>query len=263
MVAVRIPLGLMPSGVVAQVRAWALLLLALCSMAGCSGAGVFREYEYDEEMYLALDGSVTVNVTASVAALIALRGMDLDPDPSARIDRDQTRALFEGRGARATVNLARRDLRRFVRARVRADSVEQLSQLAPFAWSTYRFERRGDVFQFRQVVGPPSGRSQDDLQWTGREMVRFRLHLPSEVVFHNSPSGTVLRGNILEWEQSLTDRLAGQPVEMAVDLEPESILSTTLWLFGSTIVAAAATLAFAVWWIARQGRGSGGAVPRS
>jgi hypothetical protein len=97
------------------------------------------------------------------------------------------------------------------------------------------------------------------VRWTGNEIVAFRLHLPSRVVFHNSPSGEVLRGNILEWQQSLADRLAGRPVEMEADLERESILYNTLLLFASTIVAAVATLAFAVWLIARRGRG--GAVP--
>jgi hypothetical protein len=39
-----------------------------------------------------------------------------------------------------------------------------------------------------------------------------------------------------------------------VDLEPESILYTTLILFGASILAAAAALALVIWWIARRGR---------
>jgi hypothetical protein len=252
--AVRISLALMPFGVAGRVRARVFVLFALCAAAGCSGAGAFRQYEYEEELYLALDGSVTVNVNASVAALIALRGMNLDPDPRARIDRDQIRALFQGPGARATISLARRDLRRFVHASVQADSVEALSTLAPLAWSRYQFDRSGDVFRFRQVVGPPSRGLRDGIQWTGEEVVAFRLHLPSEIVFHNAPSGEIARGNILEWEQPLAERLAGRPVEMDVNLERESILYTTLLLFASTMVAAAATFALVVWWIARRGR---------
>ena len=243
----------MPFGVAGRVRPRALVFLALCAVAGCSGGGVFRQYEYEEELYLAVDGSVTANVNASVAALVALRGVDLDPDPRARIDREQVRALFQGPGARATISLARRDRRRFVHASVRAESVEALSKLAPFAWSTYTFDRGGDPFRFRQVVGPPSGVQRDGVQWTGGEIVAFRLHLPSEIVFHNAPSRQVARGNILEWEQPLAERRAGRPVEIEVHLERESILYTTLLLFGSTIVAAAASLLLAVWWIARRG----------
>ena len=244
----------MSFGVAGRVRALALVLVALCGVAGCSGQSALRQYEYEEELYLALDGSVIANVNASVASLVALRGIDLNPDPRARIDREQVRALFEGPGTRTTVSLGRRDLRRFVHVSVRADTVESLSKLQPFAWSSYRFERSGDVFRFRQVVGPPSPAHRGGVRWTGTELVAFRLHLPSEIVFHNAPTGRVERGNILEWEQSLSDRLAGRPVDMQVDLEPESILQTTLILFGSTVVAALSTLLFVVWWIARRGR---------
>jgi hypothetical protein len=236
-------------------------LLALCAIAaGCSGRGVFkREYEYEEELYLALDGSATLNVNASVASLVALHGLDLDPAPRARVDRERVRAMFGGEGARASVSLARRDSRRFVHVSVRVDDVRELPQLAPFAWSSYRFDRRDGTVEFRQAVGPVAGRrgaKHGAIQWKGDEVVAFRLHLPSEVLSHNSPSGRIERGNILEWQQPLSDRLAGQTLNVAVDLEPESILYTTLILFGSSIVAAAATLALIIWWIARRGRES-------
>jgi hypothetical protein len=253
----------MSSGAGCRARAPLIFVLVACAIAtGCSGAGVFKqEYEYEEELYLSLDGSATLNVNASVASLVALRGADLDPDPRAHIDRTRVRALFEGEGGRASVSLARRDGRRFVHVSIRADDVRQVSRLAPFAWSAYRFDRRGDIFEFRQVVGPSANGKGGAIQWTGEEIVAFRLHLPSEIVFHNAPSGDVERGNILEWEQPLTERLAGRPVNIEVDLESESILYTTLLLFGSTIVAAAAALALIVWWIARRGRESEAAAP--
>ena len=232
-------------------------LLAVCAVAaGCSRGGAFKpEYEYEEELYLALDGSATLNVNASVASLVALRGADLDPDPRARVDRERVSAMFEGDGARASVSLARRDTRRFVHVSVRVDDVRVLARLAPFAWSSYRFDRRGDTVEFRQAVGPPVTARAEAIQWTGDEIVAFRVHLPSEILSHNSP-GRIRRGNILEWEQPLSERLAGRPLNMAVDLEPESILYTTLILFGSSVLAAAAALAIVIWWIARRGRDS-------
>ena len=243
-------------GVTFRSRARLVLPLLICALgAGCSGGGVFKnEYEYEEELYLSLDGSATLNVNASIAALVALRGAGLDPNPRARIDRDRVRALFEGEGARATVSLARRHGRRFVHVSVRADAVGRLSQLAPFAWSTYRFDRRGDSFAFRQIVGSAAGGEVGDVGWDGEEIVAFRMHLPSEILFHNAPSGLVRRGNILEWEQPLVDRLAGRAVDMQVQLESETILYTTLLLFGFTIMAAAAAFALVVWWISRRGR---------
>jgi hypothetical protein len=242
----------------ASARARSLIwLLAVCAIAaGCSGSGVFkREYEYEEELYLALDGSATLNVNASVASLVALRGADFDPDPRARVDRERVGAMFDGEGARVSVSLARRDSRRFVHVSVRVDDVRKLARLAPFAWSAYRFDRRDDAVEFRQVVGPPVGARGDAMQWTGDEIVAFRVHLPSEILSHNSP-GRIERGNILEWEQPLTERLAGRPLTMAADLAPESILYTTLVLFGSSVAAAAAALAIIIWWIARRGRDS-------
>ncbi len=246
----------MSSGVVHRARALSIVLLVICTIAaGCSGTGGFKpEYEYEEELYLSLDGSATINVYASVASLVALRGVDLDSNPRARVDRNRVRVLFEGEGARASVSLSRRDGRRFVHVSVRVDDVRRLSQLAPFAWSTYRFDRHDDILEFRQIVGPPAGGGEGAFRWTGEELVAFRIHLPSEIRFHNAPSRKVERGNILQWEQPLAERLAGRPVDLEIHLELESILYTTLLLFGSTIVAAAAAFALVIWWIARRGR---------
>ena len=46
--------------------------------AGCGSRGFFRPFEYDEDIHLSLDGSATVYVNASLAALAALRGAALD-----------------------------------------------------------------------------------------------------------------------------------------------------------------------------------------
>lgn len=238
-----------------------LILLLSAIVSACAGAGVFtREYEYEEELYLALDGSATLNVNASVASLIALRGAELDPEPRARIDRDYLRAFFGAPDARVTVSLARRDGRRFVHASVQVDDVRMLSRVAPFSWSAYEFARGDEALKFRQRIGPPISSakgqvvSDPSVSWTGGEIVAFRMHLPSEIVFHNSPSGDIQRGNILEWEQPLADRLDGEPIDIQVQLEPTSILANTLLLFGATIVAAVATLAGLVWWISRRGQ---------
>src|SRR5688572_5043513 len=106
-------------------------IVAAAAASACSGGGVFkREYEYEEELYLDLDGSATLNVNASVDSLIALRGANLNPDPLARIDRDYLRKFFGAGSADVAVSLARRDGRRFVHATVQVDDVEGLSRLA-------------------------------------------------------------------------------------------------------------------------------------
>jgi len=135
--------------------------------------------------------------------------------------------------------------------------VRSLQRLVPFAWSSYRFDRDGDVYEFKQTVSAPAaGKTVEDVGWDGSELIAFRLHLPSKIPFHNAPSRQVERGNILEWEQPLTDRLQGTPIDIQVQMETQSILARTLLLFGTTILAAFATLAAVIWWVARRGRHS-------
>jgi hypothetical protein len=230
-------------------RAVGLLALAgIVTLAGCG-----EQHEYEEELYLALDGSATLNLSSSVAALVALRGVDLRVDPKARLDREQVRRLFERPGSRALVNVSRRDGRRFVHVQVQVDDVRQLADLAPLAWSTYRFDRRDDVLEFEQSIGPAAGTDVGDVGWDGTEIVAFKMHLPSEILFENA-EGTVQRGNILEWEQPLTARRAGEPLHLEAHLATESILRQTLLLFGSTVVAAGIASGGAIWWVSRRGR---------
>jgi hypothetical protein len=246
----RISLG---SVNVSGLRPLILALVAAALAASCSGGLFKKDYEYEEELYLSLDGSATVQVNASVASLVALRGATLDVDPDTPVDREAVRALFRGEGDEPRVTVSRRRGRRFVHVRVDVDRVEDLSRRPPLSWSTYRFDRRDDMIQFRQRVGPPAAQKVGQVGWTGDELVAFRAHLPSEIPFHNSPN-PIRRGNILEWEQPLTERLAGVPLELEVHLETESILATTLLLFGATILAAAGTFGLAIWLLVRRGR---------
>src|ERR1700729_320641 len=97
-------------------RSWVVIALAaaLCA-AGCRGGVLKTQHEYEEEVYLALDGSATLNVSASVPALVALRGVDLNVSPRARFDRERVRAFFQGPGAIVTaVSSSRRYGRRFI-----------------------------------------------------------------------------------------------------------------------------------------------------
>jgi len=232
------------------------LVVALAVLVSACGRVFEKKYEYEEELYLDLDGSVTAYVNASVPALVALRGADLDVNPRARLDRERVRTLFAAPGVEVSrVSLSRREGRRFVHVRVDAARLEDLRRSAPFAWSSYQLTRRDEVVEFHQVVGGPAVRSVGSVGWTGAELVAFRMHLPSRIPFHNSKE-PIQRGNILRWEQPLSERLKGVPVDMEAHMEPESILRHTLLLFGGTIVAAAATFALVIWWIARKGRTS-------
>jgi hypothetical protein len=115
--------------------------------------------------------------------------------------------------------------------------------------------------------GPPASRQRPAAGWRGNEIVAFRLHLPARIRYHNSrdlETNTPLapaRGNILTWEQRLTDRLDAKPIAYAEDAKPdvmevrmdrESILYRTLWLFAFAFTAAVLVIGFLIWLAMRR-----------
>ena len=234
-----------------RTRAGVLLAVLLC--AACQSLGLVKQYEYDERVELSLDGSAVVDVTASIPALVALRGATLNVDPEARFDRREFRRLYEGPGVTVReVSAFRRHGRRFVHVRLDVSDIRQLPKLVPLSWSRYRLDRLEGEFRFVQEVGSAAQLDVGDVGWTGNELIAFRVHLPSRITFHNTVE--VERGNILSWEQALRDRLAGKPLRMEARMQTESILYRTLWLFAGTFIAAMLVLAAIIWWVSRKGR---------
>jgi hypothetical protein len=214
-----------------------------------------QQYEYEEELYLALDGSATMYVNGSIPALVALRGLELDPDPLKPIDRRRVRELYESPVTHVTrVSTSRRAGRRFVHLRIDVPDVRRLPEARPFAWSTYGFHRTGGEYIYKQVVDAAAAGDVGNAGWRGSEIVAFRVHLPSKIRYHDAPSKMVERGNILVWEQPLADRLAGKRLAIEARIDTESILYRTLWLFGVMIVVVVTLFAGLLWWIVRKGR---------
>ena len=233
----------------------ALLTTLLVTSAACGGGGLFREYEYEEEMYLALDGSATIYVNASIPVLNALRGAAFSEDPSAGIDREGLTAFFTAPGLEVTrLTQSRRNGRRFAHVRLDAESVNTLASTKPFAWSTYKYGQDGELYVYQQEVGASSSGALRATDWSGDELVAFRMHLPSTIVYHNAGPGNPRRGNILVWEQPLTARLKGDPLALDARFESQSILSRTLLLFAATVVAVALMFVAIIWWVVRRGR---------
>lgn len=233
-------------------RVGAVVLLVAALSVACRGGGLFRQYEYEEEMYLSLDGSATIYVNSSVAALNALRGTSFNADPSAAVDRAAVRDYFTTAVTRVTRRPAqsRRSGRRFVHVRVDVDDVRRLAEAAPFAWSSYRFAQDGASYRYEQTIAAAAGKTVST-NWSGREMVAFRLHVPSRVL--DTGGGSLKRGNILVWEQPLADRLRSVPLMLEARMEPRSILYRTLALFGVTIVAVVLAFVALIWWILHRG----------
>jgi hypothetical protein len=237
-------------------RIGAVIVLLAALTASCGrGGSFFTQYEYEEEMYLSLDGSATVYVNSSVAALNALRGSSFDTNPAATINREAIRSYFTTPVTTVTrrPGLSARNGRRFVHVRLDVKDVRRLAEAAPFAWSSYAFAREGEIVRYRQTVGRAATKEVPETNWNGQELVAVRVHVPSRIVYHNAGRGNPRRGNILAWEQPLSARLRSEPLELDARMEPQSILYRTLYLFAATLVAVALAFVLVIWWIMRRG----------
>jgi hypothetical protein len=234
----------------------ACVALALLLTAAC-GIPLGRQYEYEEQLYLSVDGSASIILDASLPALSALRGLVLDA--GARMDRTTIRRAFEAGGCEV-VSVAqpwRRKGRRFIQVRLQTADVRTLNSCKWLSWSSYRLEPEGETLRYQQIVGAPAGGDSGSPGWDGSEIVGFKLHLPSRVIHHNvklldGTNGTLERGNILTWEQRLEDRLAGRPIDMGVTIGAQSILYQTLGLFAGAFLAAVLLLGGIVWWVLKR-----------
>jgi hypothetical protein len=245
---------------------------ALACFVIASGCGLLgREYEYEEQIYLDPSGAATVVIDSSVPALVALRGLAIDPAPTARLDREAIRQLLTSRGCQVTRigDPWRRHGRRFLQIRLSVDDIRTLGQCALTSWSTYSgLEPQGDgSARYHQAIGAAAGGNPGPVNWSGDEIVGFKLHLPSPILEHNAQ---ILdrdgprepgRGNILTWEQRLADRRAGAPIAIDVRMDQQSILAHTLVLFLGAFAAALVTLGLTIWWLRTRAAGRSAAGP--
>jgi hypothetical protein len=249
----------------------AIVMAAAAAACGARGVGPFGpEYEYEEDLTLGLDGSASMVVNASIPALLALDGLPLNPDPRVRADqlKAQVRDLYASPYTQVgRVSTWTRHGRRFVGVSLRIPDIRALPKAQPFSWATYELRPDGDEMLFTHALSKPHGGAVPDAGWQGNEIVAFRLHLPARIRFHNSryfdtnEVRSASRGNILTWEQRLSDRLAGKPIAYAQDTKPdvmevrmdkESILYRTLWLFAFAFLAAIVVLGGLIWLTMRR-----------
>jgi hypothetical protein len=225
------------------------MLIAVLASIAC-GNVIARKYEYEEEIFLSLDGSATVYVNASVPALVSLRGLTLPLDPKARLDRQVVRELYETPVSHVTsVTTSRREGRRYVHLRLAVTDIRRLGEVPPFAWSSYLFGQQDAQFEYSQTMRAAAGQGAGNAGWDGSELTAVRLHLPSKITWHNAPSRRVERGNIVVWEQLLAERQKGVPLEIVARMETQSILFRTLALFGTMGVLVVLTFIAAIWYV--------------
>jgi hypothetical protein len=229
--------------------AFALVLIAVLASIAC-GNVIARKYEYEEEVFLDLTGSATVYINASVPALVSLRGVKLPVDAKARLDRQVVRDFYETPVSHvASVTTSRREGRRYVHLRLNVADVRKLGEAPLFAWSQYGYREQEGLYDFTQTMRGSANQSVGNVGWDGSELIAVRLHLPSKVTFHNSPSKTIERGNIIVWEQLLTERQKGTPLEIEARMETQSILARTLALFAAMGVLVVLTFIAVIWFV--------------
>ena len=239
------------------------LACLVASELGCGRVSrlLGREYEYEEDITLAVDGSATINVNASIASLVVLRGLPLDMNARTRFAPEKVRAAFEAVGCNVTRVSSSpwiREGRRFVQVRLDLANVQDAAKCGVLGWSTYKFGEVDGVLAYRQAVGMSAGGDAKGVNWKGTELVGFKLHLPSKIRSHNvrdvdsHEPVPPERGNILTWEQYLKDRQIGTPLVMEMTMERESILYQTLWLFAGAFVAAVIVMGSLIMWTMRR-----------
>ena len=241
--------------------------LGTVAAVGCTNPLGGRQYEYDEELYLDVDGSVELVINSSIAALVALHNLPLDPSPDVEVDRERVAQAFSDAGCgEVTVNRPwTRNGRRFVQIVLEQNHVGSFANCGPVNWSTYSFVRSTgedgvDQVHYSQVVGAPTTGDPGNVNWTGEELVGFKIHAPSSILYHNvrrledGEPGEADRGNILTWEQTLADRRAGQQLHLDVRMLAQSILTRTLVLFIGSFLAALLAIGTALWLVVRRAK---------
>jgi hypothetical protein len=227
-----------------------LALLLAASLRGCVA------YEFEHEFWLRVDGSGSVNVTARPELWLAMKGLKGAQAAEASEARAAVRALFEASGMRVRrVTLTHRQGRPYLFIAADFRDVNHLAGTPAFPDLAVSLRPEGDNLRLDGGWSRPPGLSDPKPdQRDGLMAVRF--HLPSKVYSHRNAVAGVERGNIVGWRQSVTEGLAGRPLDLGAVIDRRSILLSTVGLFAAAIVVALALLGGALYWVVRAGRRS-------
>ena len=226
----------------------AALLLAAATLRACT------HYEYEHEIWLRVDGSGEVNVTGRPALWTAFKGLPLDEQGDPEAMQRAVRELFERSGLSVSrIRIVTRRGQRYLFVAATFRDVNRISYSPAFPDLRVGLRREGGRLQLdgswqRPIEAPPGGASDDE----GLMAVRF--HLPSKVYGHRNAVFGVERGNILGWRQDTKQALDGGRLEFGAEMDPRSILFSTVMLFAGAVVLAVLLLALGLWALVRRGR---------
>ncbi|MFQ5790822.1 MAG: hypothetical protein ACE5JI_10140 [Acidobacteriota bacterium] len=210
------------------------------------------EYEYEEEMYLSIDGSGEVRVSGSRELLAAFHDIGKSARPEF-ITEESLRHYF-GSPELEIISTRRstRNGRSYFHVRARFDDLNQLSRHPAFADRNFHWtETAAKVIVTANIEGGQRRRPTSGLYRDG--LVSLRIHLPSPVRYHNSPAG-IEPGNIIGWEQTLAAHLRGDPLAVEVHFDRRTVLSITLMIIGAALAMVVSAISLTLWSLVRAGR---------
>ena len=223
------------------------LLLAL-SLRGCV------VYEFEHEFWIRVDGSGSVNVTARPELWAAMKGLGGATSSDEDAAMQAVRGLFESSGLRVRrVTLTHRAGRPYVFVAADFTDVNRLAGTPAFPDLALSVRPEGENLRMDGRWSRPPGLP--DVPLESRDgLMAVRFHLPSKVYSHRNAFAGVERGNIVAWRETVTEGLAGRPLDVGALIDRRSILRSTIGLFAIAIVLALGILATVLWWVVRKGR---------
>ena len=141
------------------------LLLLLVVASGCT------TYEYEEEVFLEIDGSGEIRMSGSKEAVAALHGLDPATVETAK-------ALFDGEGVQILSALeTERDRREFVHVRARFSDWEKLCRIPAFRDRGCRLAKQTDALELELSLPSPRTAAPESLD--PQALLALRYHFPS------------------------------------------------------------------------------------
>jgi len=192
------------------------------------------QYEYEEELYLKTDGSGEIYIHGSREVFASLGAVVSAPNPDLVTRAELERTYAQSGLDVVSIKRSRRDGRTFFHVRARFTDIATLSSHPAFRGRRYEFTRAEETLALRAEIR--GGERVSGVPGVPRdELVGFRVHFPSPVRFHNSPTG-LDRGNIVRWQQTVGGHLAGEPLVLEARFDTRTVLEATLLIFGSALV---------------------------
>jgi hypothetical protein len=229
----------------ASMRRWLPPLLGLL-LSACV------RYEYEEEVFLEVDGSGEIRINGSRELFAALRGVGGSPDPHF-VTAETLRRFYQSPDLEVlSIKSSRREGRTYLHLRARFEDLRRLAKHPAFAGRRFVLEDEDDELRLEAEIH--GGERLPGVRGLSRQgQVGFRFHFPSPVRFHNAPDG-IRRGNILAWEQTVAEHLQGNPIQLEAHFDQTSVLAASLFLFGSAALLALTVISLGLYLTTRHGR---------